>query len=114
MAKKNEPLSRKDKADVFRIATKGLLIRYQKEVATGLNDEDLAALLELVLGIFGGTDGPNRLSVTYQGSGLKIWGGWHVVNHVIETPIFQGMATVKMARELYKIPDPDEDQLALF
>ncbi len=56
---------------------------------------------------------PNRLSITYQGTGLKIWGGWHIVNHVIEKPIFQGNATIMMAREVYGVSNPHAEQLSL-
>ena len=56
----------------------------------------------------------NQLSITYQGSGLKIWAGWHVINHVTEKPIFEDKATIAMAREVYGIHDPADNQLVMF
>ncbi|MCR8551166.1 hypothetical protein M4578_25400 [Salipiger sp. P9] len=78
-----------------------------------MTDADLKAALEQVLGIWGGSCGPGRLDVIHQGSGLKIWAGWHVINHVTERPIFAGKQTLAMARLLYGIEDPDNPQLSL-
>ncbi|NOX73861.1 MAG: hypothetical protein GXP03_09655, partial [Alphaproteobacteria bacterium] len=66
-----------------------------------MSDDDLAQALQTTLGIFGGSGGPNQLSITYQGSGLKIWASWHVHNHVAEKPLFAGKATIAMARLVY-------------
>ena len=79
-----------------------------------MTDKELRAALEVTLGIFGGSGGPDCLSVSYNGSGLRIWGGWHVVNHVVEPPLYSGKATVAMARTVYNISDPEDNQLALF
>ena len=57
------------------------------------------------MGIFGGMGARNQLSITYQGSGLKIWVGWNVINHVTEKPVFEVKATIAMAREVYGIHD---------
>ena len=46
--------------------------------------------------------------------GLRIWGGWHIVNHVTEKPLFQGKASIAMARLVYKISDPSNQQMELF
>ena len=54
------------------------------------------------------------MDVAHQAAGLKISGGWHIVNHHTEAPLFQGAKTVAMARLIYGIADPDEDQMALF
>ncbi len=78
-----------------------------------MSDEELKSALERSLGIFRGSGGPNRLSVSFKGSGLRIWGGWHAVNHVKEAPLFSGKATITMGREVYGIPNPDETQLTL-
>ena len=78
-----------------------------------MNDKDLEAALEHSLGIFGATGSRDSLHVTYKGAGLKIWGGWHIVNHVQDAPLFQGKATVAMAREVYGIADPEDGQLSL-
>lgn len=108
-----KPLTRADKRQAFERATRSLITWHGEEVAEGVTDERLAELLAEVLGIFGGSGGPNSTSITYTGSGLKIWAGWTTVNHVTDKPIFQGSATVKMAREVYKISDPSDDQVQL-
>lgn len=64
-----------------------------REIA-GMTDEALGAALVGVLGIFGGNGGPDSLSISYQGAGLKIWGDWHVLNHFVEKPLFQGRYTL--------------------
>jgi hypothetical protein len=107
------PLSEPDKEAAFRIATSALPKWYAEQIAQGMRDHDLIAALEKVLGIFGGSCGPGRLDVAHQASGLKIWAGWHIVNHVTEKPLFQGKATVTMARTIYGIADPDEAQMSL-
>ena len=109
-----KPLTRADKREAFEIATRSPISWYGEEVSEGVTDERLTELLSKVLGIFGGSGGPNSISIAYSGSGLKIWAGWTTVNHVTDMPIFQGSATVKMAREVYKIADPTDDQMALF
>jgi len=101
-----KPLTRADKEEVFRIATKSLPKRYAKEIQNGMTDDELSKALANVLGLFGGSCGPDRLSTSFKGTGLKIWGGWHIVNHVLEAPLFQGQQTVRMARYVYNIPDP--------
>ncbi len=53
-------------------------------------------------------------SLEYSAVGLKIRGGWHIVNHHTEKPLFQGTKTLAMARHIYGIADPDEEQMALF
>jgi len=114
MRNKPRSLTREEKEDVFRIAARSLPARYSKEIEAGMTDEELISALEQVLGIFGGSAGPDCLSVTYKGSGLKIWGGWHTVNHVTEAPLFQGKQTLAMARLLYNIQDPANKQMGLF
>lgn len=107
-------LSREDRELVFREATRGLVHHYGHRFADGMNDTELHEALEHSLGIFGGSGGPGRPSVTYKGAGLKIWGGWRVVNHVNTAPLFSGDATLAMAREVYGIANPDAEQLNLF
>ncbi len=106
-------LSAADREDIFRTATSGFAARYADEIAVGMTDDDLAAALAETLGIFGGSGGPGRPSVAFTGAGLRIWGGWHVVNHVTEKPLFAGKATIAMAREVYAIPNPTDAQLSL-
>ncbi len=108
------PLTQEDKIEIFRIATSSFVHRYGDRFEHGMTDAELAKALQTSLGIFGGSAGPGRLSVTYTGIGLRIWGGWHVVNHVTEKPLFAGKATIAMAREVYGIRNPDNKQLNLF
>ena len=108
------PLTTADRIEVFRIATSGFVLRYADTIAKGMSDTELEAALVATLGSFGGSGGPDRLSVTFTGAGLRIWGGWHVVNHVKEKPLFAGKATIALAREFYGIADPKDQQLKLF
>ena len=107
------PLTATDKAAVFKIATAGLRKRYSTELRVGMTDRELHEALIVVLGIFGSTGGPDQLDVSFQGAGLKIWGGWQVVNTVTDIPLFAGTRTIAMAREVYAIPNPDTEQLQL-
>ena len=113
-ASPSKPLSRKDKELIFRLATESFVHRYGDQFDKGMSDGNLWHALQSSLGIFGGSCGPDRPSITYQGAMLKIWGDWSVVNHVITPPLFSGKATVDMAREVYGIGDPTKDQLSLF
>ena len=103
-----------DKTEVFRIATRRLASVCGDRLTRGMTDAELEQALKLVLGAFGGCGGPNTYSVTYAAAGLRIWGGWHVVNHVQEKPLFAGQTTIAKAREVYGVPDPDNDQFSLF
>ena len=103
-----------DRVEIFRIATRSLVHFHGKKLDAGMNDTDLEHALKQSLGVFGGSGGPDRLSVSFTGAGLRIWGGWHTVNHCEEKPIFSGVTTIAMAREVYGIENPDDDQLALF
>jgi hypothetical protein len=108
MAENHRPLTQEDKELAFRKATASFLNRYADQIAAGMSDDDLALALQATLGIFGGSGGPDQLSITYKGSGLKIWASWHVHNHVAEKPLFAGKATIVMAREVYGIADPED------
>lgn len=114
MARQNGPLSQTEKEEVFRIATQSLPKWYAEAIAGGMTDAALTISLERVLGIFGGNCGPGGLDVAHQAAGLKIWGGWHYVNHHTEKPVFSGAKTLIMARHIYGIADPDDQQMALF
>lgn len=107
-------LSKADQEEVFRLATRGLVHFHGDKFARGMTDKELEDALVSSLGIFGGSSSPDRVSVCYKGSGLKIWGGWHCINHVLEPPLFEGNITLKMARDIYEIANPDEDQMMLF
>ena len=88
--------------------------RWAERTAKGLTDEQLADALRYEIGIYGGFGGPDMLSVSYQGAGLKIRASWETHNTVTEVPVFQGAATIATAREVYGIRDPQDKQLALF
>ncbi len=108
------PLTQADKQEAFRIATRALPKWYADTISRGMTDAALTSALEQVLGIFGGSCGPGRMDVAHQAAGLKIWGGWHIVNHHTEKPLYQGAKTLAMSRHIYGIGNPDEDQMALF
>ena len=55
---------------IFKIATTSLPRRYANEIEAGMTDEELSDALQSVLGIFGGSGGPDRYSITFMGSGL--------------------------------------------
>ncbi len=109
----DRPLTQADRIEIFRLATRSFARRFADRFEAGMTDDELADALISSLGIFGGISGPDRFSVTFTGSNLRIWGGWHVVNHVKEKPLFEGKATIAMAREVYGIFDPDDRQSRL-
>ena len=107
-------LTEADKTEVFKIATRRLPAHCGLKLLSGMTDEELAAVLKLILGEFGGSGGPDTYSITYASAGLRIWGGWHVVNHVLEKPLFAGKQTIAKARDVYAVPNPEDGQLNLF
>lgn len=107
-------LSEADRLEIFRIATRGLVHWHGDQMKSGMTDAELEAALVTSLGIFGGCAAPGKPSVSFAGAGLRIWGGWSIVNHSKEKPLFAGKRTVAMAREVYAIPNPDSQQLSLF
>ncbi|NOX52013.1 MAG: hypothetical protein GXP16_15980 [Gammaproteobacteria bacterium] len=114
MAKERRPLTQDEWELAFLKATASFPRQYADQIVTGMSDDELSQALQATLGIFGGSGGPDQLSITYQGSGLRIWASWHVHNHVSEKPLFAGKATIAMARELYGIADPEDGQMCLF
>ncbi|CAH1666150.1 conserved hypothetical protein [Hyphomicrobiales bacterium] len=111
------PLSEADKRDGFIRAINGYSgakQRWADRAARGMSDAELAEALAFELGIFGGSGGPDQLSLTFQGAGLKIWISWKVHNHVTTKPTFEGKGTIAFARLVYGIKDPADRQLALF
>jgi len=114
MATDGRALTREEMKLAFLKATASFPKRYADQIADGMTDDDLAEALRATLGIFGGSGGPDRLSITYQGAGLKIWASWQVHNHVTEPPLFAGKTTIAMAREVYGIVDPEDGQMRLF
>jgi hypothetical protein len=101
----------------FRAATCGMAgaaARWRERAARGMSDDELAKALATEIGIFGGRSSPDGISLTYQAAGLKIWISWEIGNTREQPPSFQGRATMAMAREVYRIKDPADTQLALF
>ncbi len=88
--------------------------RWTERSSTGLTDEELKEALAYELGTAGGSGAKGALHVNYQGAGLKIWIAWEIVNPYSMPPTLQGSGTMRMAREVFAIADPNNDQLALF
>lgn len=109
----HSPLTHAEREAAFRTATRSLISWYGDELKQGVTNERLRELLGKALGIFGGSCGPDRLHVTYQRAGLKIWASREIHNHHRLKPLFQGEMTVRMAREVYAIPDPADNQIRL-
>jgi hypothetical protein len=65
---KKRSLTAEDKMEVFKIATRGLVHHFGDQFEAGMTDKELRAALEVALGIFGGSGGPDCLSVSYKGS----------------------------------------------
>lgn len=106
-------LSHADKQAAFKRATSCLVSWYGEKIEAGMCDEELNELLVRVLGIDGGSAGPGRINVSYKSAGLRIWASWGYYNEYTDRPIFSGQQTIDMAREIYGISDPSDDQMAL-
>lgn len=113
MSGDHSPLTHAEREVAFRQAMRCLIAWHGDELKQGVSDDRLTELLKRALGIVGGSCGPNRLHVSHQGSGLKIWASREIHNHCQMTPVFQGAQTIKMAREVYGIEDSSEDQMSL-
>lgn len=107
-------LSAAEQRTVFCQVTRALPQNYGDAIVRGMSDAELIEALKATLGIFGGSCGPDCLSVAYQGAGLKIWGGRHIVNPMQEKPLFAGAKTIATARLVYDIHNPDDPQMTLF
>tara|TARA_Y100000052_G_scaffold15964_1_gene15610 strand:+ start:3438 stop:3797 length:360 start_codon:yes stop_codon:yes gene_type:complete len=108
------PLTGAEKLEAFKRATSALPKWYADELSAPVTDDRLRAMLEAVLGIFGGSGGAGSLSICYQASGLKIWASQNAINWRSEKPIFAGKATISAARLVYKIAEPGDYQIDLF
>lgn len=96
------PLTRSEREWVFRRATQGFegsAARWAPHTKTDLT-------------VLGGSGGPGEISIAFPGAGLKIWGGWETPITVTDAPLFEGAATIAMARETYGVRNPDDRQLA--
>jgi hypothetical protein len=109
------PLSPAERVEAFKRAlgsTANALARWRERAAAGLSDTDLAAACERELGIAGGSG--CETCVAYQGAGLKIWAARDWPNPHLDEPLWQGAATLRMAREVYGVREPGDGQLSLF
>ena len=88
--------------------------RWNERSRKGLSDKQLQEALAYELGIYGGSCGPNDLSVSYQGAGLKIWITEDIHNPYDISPALQGNQTIRFARDTYNIKDPSDNQMSLF
>lgn len=115
--KEPRELSNEDRINAFMLATRGFAgaeVRWKERAERGLTDEELRIALQFEIGIYGGSGGPGRMSLEFQGAGLKIWAGWNdVAPRMNHKPVFEGAATVRVAREVYGIKDPSDDQMSL-
>lgn len=113
----DKDLTEEDKREAFLRATRGFSGsngRWEQRAKTGMTDEELAEALKTEIGIYGGSCGPNKMAVCFQGSGLKIWASWRgYPNTFDDKPIFSGAVTVRMAREVYGIENPEDGQMRL-
>ena len=107
------PLTPQEREQAFRKATSGFAKHYAEKIEVGMSDSELESALAASLGSFGGSGGPDQLSITFKGSGLKIWASHEIHNHVTAKPILEGFATIQMARAVYAISDPTDMQLPL-
>ena len=109
-------LTEEDRISGFRKATSGMgkaSKRWQKRAAKGMTDAELAEALAFEIGIMGGSGGPDMLSLSYQGAGLKIWISWETQNTHKAKPTYAGKTTIAMARMVYGVRDPADVQLVL-
>jgi hypothetical protein len=109
-----EPLTDDEKLWAFRRATNhidGSRERWVKRSQRGLTDEELREELQREMGFFGSSG--ERVGITCQAAGLKIWAD-HCAGSRSRPPILEGQATLRLAREVYGIADPDDKQGRLF
>jgi len=111
-------LTEEDKINAFIVAVTSYQnadIRWQERAKSGLTDDQLIKAIRHELGIAGGSSNSGmRPCVSYQGSGLKIWASWEYSNPNVDQPILEGSSTLKMARDVYQVPNPHDEQLSLF
>jgi len=116
--KNRKPLSKADKRTAFMATMKTFVNaedRWRQRIENGMSDADLEKALRYELGIAGGRSATDKCpSIAYQRAGLKIWASWQSFNQYQEKPIFEGKATIAMAREVFSIADPEDNQLPLF
>lgn len=112
------PLTLEDRIRAFKRAVcsyTGSQKRWAEKSGSEMSDEDLELILRYELGIAGGSSAyGDTPCVEYQCSGLKIWASWASFNSHGTQPIFQGKATIQIARQVFEIKDIGDNQLVLF
>ena len=115
MTDETPSLTHDEKLWAFRRATNamsGSPQRWTERVRTGLNGERLADALKYELGEVAGFYGhDNGVNGGCEGNGQKIWASHGVPHRHTAEPMCQGKATLRLAREVYGIADPDEKQM---
>jgi len=71
MAEEREPPAQ-DRIEIFKQATSSFMQWYGDKFADRMTDDELEAALTRSLGIFGGSGGPDRYSITFKGASLKL------------------------------------------
>ncbi|MEO1152191.1 MAG: hypothetical protein AAFW83_14560 [Pseudomonadota bacterium] len=111
----SKPLTQDDKLSAFLSVVGGSRPIWTELAQSGASDDRLAIELERHIGIEGGSSPRSNCPAThYKAAGLRIWASWDLTYPLRERPIFAGRLTVSMAREVFAIPDPSDDQLKLF
>jgi len=113
----HRPVTQSDKRLAFIRTvhtTSGAKDRWQARAKTGLTDEELKRALAYELGIAGGCSGYDDCpAIAYQAAGLKIWASWDSVNAYSDSPVLEGEHTIRMARQVLNILNPDDKQMSL-
>jgi hypothetical protein len=65
-------------------------------------------------GVWGFYGDDNGVNVECEGNAQKIWASHGRPHRHTAVPICAGRATIRLAREVYGIADPDEKQMGLF
>lgn len=103
-------LTAEDRLYIFNRATAGMsgaIERWAQRAKSPMTDEELQEALAFEIG-HGGGCGPDRPSYDYNSSGLRIWGGWKYPDLNADKTLWQGAATIAMARHVYGIKTPEE------
>jgi hypothetical protein len=108
-------LTHEDRLHIFRnvFGTLGRRDRFTSRANGAMTDEELRRALEDAMGIEGGSCRQDRPYVHYRRAGLKIWGDWEWASPFRDQPLWQEEATLRMAREVYGIADPNVQQMSL-
>jgi hypothetical protein len=112
-----DDLTPDEKPWAFRRATNSMSgsdRRWTERATAGLIDEQLAEAVRYELGQYGGSSGhANGLAVEHESSGLKLWAGRGAAHRHSTPPMCAGPATLRLAREVYGIKDPNGTQMSL-